>query len=298
MATHIEPADSVASVDIHEGECLQFLSEQEAGAFDLIYIDPPFNTGKRRVLRRTKTERVESGGDRTGFGGHRYQSTAYGQMAYSDVHADYQAFLHKRLEQAHRVLAGNGSLFLHLDPRESHYAKVALDRIFGRPSFINEIIWSYDYGARSRSRWSAKHDTILWYAKDPKHYTFRYEDIDRIPYMAPALVGEEKARRGKTPTDVWWNTIVSPTGKERTGYPDQKPMAILRRIIEVHSNPGDVVLDFFAGSGTTGEVASRLGRPSVLVDVNPDAVKLMTQRLAFTQPSVHGRGDLPTAGSG
>ena len=181
---------------------------------------------------------------------------------------------------------GSGSLFVHVDPRESHYVKVLLDGIFGRDSFMNEIVWAYDYGARSKRRWSTKHDSILWYAVNPKDYTYRYDDIDRVPYMAPGLVGPEKAKRGKTPTDVWWNTIVSPTGKERTGYPTQKPLAILERIVRVHSNPGDRVLDFFAGSGTTGEAAARLGRSCLLVDENPEAVRVMGSRLAFAAPRV------------
>jgi site-specific DNA-methyltransferase (adenine-specific) len=188
--------------------------------------------------------------------------------------------------EARRLLTEAGSLFVHLDPRESHYVKVFLDELFGRASFQNEIVWSYDYGARSRKRWSPKHDVILWYARDPRRATFEYEAIDRIPYMAPALVGAEKAARGKTPTDVWWNTIVSPTGRERTGYPTQKPLTILERIVAVHSRPGERVLDCFAGSGTTGEAAARLGRSCVLVDENPEAVEVMRERLARFEPVV------------
>jgi site-specific DNA-methyltransferase (adenine-specific) len=173
---------------------------------------------------------------------------------------------------------------VHLDPRESHYVKVMLDRLFGRASFVNEIVWTYDYGARTRSRWPAKHDTILWYARDPAHYTFEYDAIDRIPYAAPGLVGPEKAARGKTPTDVWWQTIVPTNSRERTGYATQKPLAILTRIVAVHSHPGDLVLDFFAGSGTTGEAAARLGRRFLMVDSSPEAVRVMRKRLAFADP--------------
>ena len=247
----------------------------------LVYIDPPFNTGRQRKLSRIQTTRDDEGGDRTGFKGQRYRTESLGEVgSYGDAYDDYLAFLEPRLRELHRVLTPTGSLFLHLDPHESHYCKVLLDQIFGRKSFINEIIWAYDFGGRSKKKWPAKHDTILWYAKDPKNYTFNYEAIDRIPYLAPGLVGEEKAKRGKTPTDVWWQTIVPTSGSERTGYPTQKPLAILERIVRVHSNPGDVVLDCFAGSGTTGEAAARLGRGYVLVDSSPDAVEVMSRRLA------------------
>ena len=225
-------------------------------------------------------------GDRTGFGGHRYRSIALGSTSFADCYDDYLGFLEPRLRQAHRVLAHDGSFFLHVDYREVHYCKVLLDQIFGRASFINEIIWAYDYGARSKKRWSPKHDSLLWYAKDPRDYVFHYDAIDRVPYLAPGLVGPEKAARGKTPTDVWWHTIVSPTGKERTGYPTQKPLAILERIVRVHSNPGERILDFFAGSGTTGEAAARNGRSCVLVDESAEAVEVMKRRLAFASPRV------------
>jgi site-specific DNA-methyltransferase (adenine-specific) len=223
-----------------------------------------------------------------GFKGQRYKTTRIGSRSFADDFDDYLAFLEPRLLEAQRLLRPSGSLFLHLDCREVHYAKVLLDAIFGRESFQNEIIWAYDYGARATKKWSGKHDNILWYAKDPASYTFRFDDIDRIPYMAPGLVGPEKAGRGKTPTDTWWHTIVSPTGKERTGYPTQKPVGIINRIVCVHSNPGDLLLDFFAGSGTLGEAAIRNGRRAVLVDDNEQAMQVMARRLAFAQPAFHG----------
>lgn len=278
--------DQWGQVEIHLADNLEFLSSVPDQSFELVYIDPPFNTGRTQSRRRLKTERVVTGGDRTGFGGHRYRTQVLGELGFADTFDDYLAFLAPRLEEARRVLTDTGSLFLHLDPRESHYAKVLADQIFGRTCFQNEIVWSYDYGARSRKRWSSKHDVILWYSRDSRHYTYRFDEIDRIPYMAPGLVGAEKAARGKTPTDVWWNTIVSPTGRERTGYPTQKPLNILTRIVRVHSNPGERVLDFFAGSGTTGEAAARAGRSAVLVDSSPEAVDVMQRRLAFCSPSV------------
>ena len=214
----------------------------------------------------------------------RYKSEVVGVSQFEDRFADLPAYLEPRLREARRVLRPDGSLFVHLDPRESHYVKVLLDAIFGRASFVNEIVWAYDYGARTRRRWPAKHDTILWYAKDPGRYVFDYAAMDRMPYAAPGLVGPEKAARGKTPTDVWWQTIVPTNGRERTGYATQKPLAILSRIVAVHSRPGDLVLDFFAGSGTTGEAAARLDRDFILVDSNPEALRVMRKRLRFAAP--------------
>ncbi len=269
---------------ILHGDNLAALKNMASGSVALIYIDPPFNTGRRQTRVRMKTVRDESG-DRVGFGGHRYRTQlvapeAAGDAGYADRFDDFLAFLRPRLQEAHRVLAATGSLFFHIDPREVHYCKVMLDGIFGRECFQNEIIWAYDYGARATRRWPAKHDNILWYTRDPRRYTFHLDASDRIPYMAPSLVGAEKASRGKTPTDVWWHTIVSPTGKEKTGYATQKPLGILERIVRVHSNTGETVLDFFAGSGTAGEAAAKNGREFCLVDESAEAIAVMERRLA------------------
>ncbi|HRQ92943.1 MAG TPA: site-specific DNA-methyltransferase [Anaerolineales bacterium] len=244
---------------------------------NLIYIDPPFNTGKRQARKQLRTAR-SADGDRVGFGGQRYSTTVLGSRAFQDAFGDYMAFLEPRLREAYRVLAADGSFYFHVDYREVHYCKILLDEIFGRQNFLNEIIWAYDYGGRAKNRWPAKHDNILLYAKDHKKYTFNVEDIERIPYMAPSLAGEAKAARGKLPTDTWWHTIVSPTGKEKTGYPTQKPLGILRRVLTASSNPGDLVLDFFAGSGTTGAAALELGRRFLLVDSNKEAIDVMKAR--------------------
>jgi site-specific DNA-methyltransferase (adenine-specific) len=278
------PTPSMPTLEIHCGDNLAVLPGLPERAFELIYIDPPFNTG--RTQQRTQIRAVrDDAGDRRGFKGRQYRTETLGQKSYGDTFDDFCAFLEPRLQHAYRLLADDGSFFLHLDCREVHYVKVMLDGIFGRASFINEIIWAYDYGGRSKSRWPAKHDNILWYAKDPKRYTFNYDAMDRIPYMAPGLVTPEKAERGKTPTDVWWHTIVSPSGKEKTGYPTQKPLGVLERIIKVHSRPGDHVLDFFAGSGTTGEAALKHGRSAVLIDESEDAVEVMRDRLARFVPT-------------
>ena len=272
---------------IVQGDNLEALRRMESASVALIYIDPPFNTGRRQTRLRMKTVRDQAG-DRVGFGGHRYRtelvkaddrSATEDAVGYDDRFDDFLGFLRPRVLEAYRVLTPAGSLFFHIDFREVHYCKVMLDEIFGRNCFQNEIIWAYDYGARTKKRWPAKHDNILWYSKDPERYTFDLNECDRIPYMAPGLVGPEKAARGKTPTDVWWHTIVSPTGKEKTGYATQKPLGILERIVKVHSNPGDLVLDFFAGSGTTGEAAARHGRAFCLVDQNPEAIAVMEKRL-------------------
>ncbi|MCI6584035.1 MAG: site-specific DNA-methyltransferase [Mobiluncus sp.] len=265
-----------------QGDNLPVLRELPDESFQLIYIDPPFNTGKVQSRVSLKTRRSDNLGEgsRVGFKGQTYETIRGAATSYNDEFADYWGFLSPRLEQAYRVLAPTGTLYLHLDYREVHYAKVALDGIFGRESFLNEIIWAYDYGARAKRKWPAKHDNILVYVKDPKHYYFDSTSVDREPYMAPGLVTPEKAARGKLPTDVWWHTIVSPTGKEKTGYATQKPEGILRRIIEASSREGDWVLDFFAGSGTSGAVAGKLGRRFVMIDENPEAVAIQRERLA------------------
>jgi site-specific DNA-methyltransferase (adenine-specific) len=266
-------------------ENLSALRKLPDASVELIYIDPPFNTGVTQKRTRIKTVR-DVDGDRTGFGGNRYRTEKLASTPiYADIFDDYIGFLRPRMIEAHRILTPTGSLFLHIDPREVHYAKVMLDEIFalhggaGRACFQNEIIWAYDYGARATKRWPAKHDNILWYTRDPTDYTFNLGATDRIPYMAPGLVGATKAARGKTPTDVWWHTIVSPTGKEKTGYPTQKPLGILERIVRVHSNPGETVLDFFAGSGTTGVAAARNDRSCILIDKSAEACTLMRKRL-------------------
>ena len=228
----------------------------------------------------------DEAGTRSGFGGARYTVTPVSSSAYTDRFDDFAEFLRPRLIEAKRILTADGSLFMHIDYREVHYIKVMLDGIFGRASFINEIIWSYDYGGKPRNRWAAKHDNILWYAKDPADYVFHHDAIDRIPYMAPDLVGPEKAARGKVPTDVWWMTIVPTNSKEKTGYPTQKPLKLVDRIVRVHSDEGDTVLDFFAGSGTAGEAAAKNGRRFILVDENPEAIATMKTRLAFAKPEI------------
>lgn len=274
-----EDESGIVGLIVYYGDNLPILRNLCAESVDLIYIDPPFNTGKVQSRTRLATVRDDDG-DRTGFQGKRYRTVKLGRKEYADIFDDYLTFLEPRLVEARRVLKGNGSLFFHIDYREVHYAKVLLDMIFGRESFLNEIVWAYDYGARAKTKWPAKHDNILWYAKDPEHYQFHVEECDRIPYMAPGLVGPEKAALGKTPTDTWWHTIVSPNGREKTGYPTQKPRGILDRIVKVHSRPGDVLLDFFAGSGTFGEAATDLGRNCMLVDNNPEALRVMEQRFA------------------
>ena len=262
---------------IYFGDNLKVLRKLDSGSVDLIYIDPPFNTGKKQARTQIEVTRDETG-DRVGFGGNRYQTQVIGERAYRDHFTDYLGFLEPRLQEAYRVLSPDGSLYFHIDYREVHYCKILLDEIFGRDSFLNEIIWAYDFGGRSKTRWPAKHDNILYYVKDPENYTFNREEVDRIPYMAPGLVGKEKAARGKFPTDTWWHTIVGTNSKEKTGYPTQKPVGVLRRIVAASSNPGGLVLDFFAGSGTIGEVCLELGRQFILVDNNLEAITVMKKR--------------------
>ncbi len=275
------------------GDNLPLLQAMPAASVPLIYIDPPFNTGRTQARPRLRTERDDAG-DRVGFHGARYRTTRFGGETFADSFDDYLGFLEPRLREAHRVLAPHGSFYLHLDYREVHYCKVLLDTIFGRECFLNEIIWAYDYGARATRRWPAKHDNILLYVKDPGRYTFNSDEVDREPYMAPGLVGPEKAARGKLPSDTWWHTIVSPTGKEKTGYPTQKPLGVLRRIVAASSRPGDLVLDFFAGSGTTGAAAAALGRDFLLIDNSLGALATMARRFAVL-PDVEYLGFDPQA---
>ena len=272
-----EPGEDTVGGRVIEADNLDVLRELPDACIDLIYVDPPFNTGRSQVLQRIKTTR-DKDGDRTGFQGQRYRTVSLGRAGYVDIHDDYMAFIEPRIIEFHRVLKPTGTLYFHIDFREAHYCKLLLDLVFGRACFLNEVIWAYDYGGRSNRRWPPKHDTILVYVKDPERYYFDTEAVDRIPYMAPGLVGETKAARGKLPTDTWWHTIVPTVGPERTGYPTQKPLGILRRVIQASSPPGALVADFFAGSGTTGAACLELGRRFLHVDNNPAAIETMRRR--------------------
>lgn len=276
------------------GDNLPVLKGIPKESIDLIYIDPPFNTGKTQARLSTRTD-LDPEGDRKGFQGRRYRTTVLGRRSFDDDFEDYLAFLAPRLEETHRILATHGTLYFHIDYREVHYCKVLLDQIFGRECFLNEIIWAYDYGGRPKRRWPPKHDNILVYVKDRDAYVFNRDAIERIPYMAPGLVSEAKAARGKLPTDTWWHTIVSPTGKEKTGYPTQKPLGIMRRIVQASSHPGDLVLDFFAGSGTTGVAAHELDRRFWLVDDSPEAIRVMASRLKGAPVEFVGADDILSA---
>jgi site-specific DNA-methyltransferase (adenine-specific) len=272
-----DQSDDQSDLVLH-GDCADVLPGLRDASFQLIYIDPPFNTGTQQLRRTIRTVHDESG-DRTGFAGRRYATTEVARRGYLDVHDDYLGMLEPLLREARRLLTASGTLYLHIDYREAHPVKLLLDAVFGRDAFLNELIWAYDFGGRARDRWPAKHDTIFVYVRTPGGHFFDQDAVERIPYLAPGLVGPEKAARGKLPTDVWWHTIVPTNGREKTGYPNQKPEGILRRVVQASSRPGDRVLDFFAGSGTTGAVAAELGRRFVLVDRNPDAIEVMRRRL-------------------
>jgi site-specific DNA-methyltransferase (adenine-specific) len=241
------------------GEALGVMRGLPDGCAGLVYADPPFNSG------RTRRGTVRKGAADAGF---------------ADRFDDYVGWLRPRLAETRRLLARHGTFYLHVDPRESHYCKVLLDEVFGRDCFLNEVIWAYDYGGRARDRWPQKHDVLLVYVRTPGAHHFDQGAVERIPYMAPSLQSEERAARGKLPTDVWWQTIVPTTSKERTGYPTQKPLAILRRIVSASSRPDDLVVDWCAGSGTTGVAARELGRRFLLIDESAEAVAVMRHRLA------------------
>jgi len=271
------------------GDNLPLLRAEPDASVTLAYLDPPFNTGRAQA-RRTLATVADAGGDRTGFGGRRYASTLLNESSYRDAFDDYLGFLEPRLREVHRLLAPHGTLYFHIDYREAHYCKLLLDELFGRACFLNELIWAYDYGAKPRRRWPAKHDTILVYVKDPERYLFDADAVDREPYMAPGLVTPAQRERGKRPTDVIWHTIVSPTGREKTGYPTQKPEGLVRRFVQASSRPGDLCLDPFAGSGTLGAVAAALGRRYLLIDESPDALAVMERRLGAREPVRHVAG--------
>jgi site-specific DNA-methyltransferase (adenine-specific) len=270
------------------GENLHLLPRFPDESFQLVYIDPPFNTGKRQA-RLTLQTTASANGDRTGFQGRRFATRLLAESSYADSFEDYLAFLQPRLQHAHRLLDVTGTLYFHIDYREAHYCKLLLDEIFGRDAFLNEIIWAYDFGGRPKRRWPAKHDTIFVYAKDPERNYFDASGVEREPYMAPGLVTPERAARGKLPTDVWWHTIVPTTGAEKTGYPTQKPEGIVRRMVQASTRPGDWCLDFFAGSGTLGSVAKSLGRHYVLIDENPEALRVMRKRLGVQDDAAESR---------
>jgi site-specific DNA-methyltransferase (adenine-specific) len=283
----VSAGESPQTDQILLGENLALLPAFADESFQLIYIDPPFNTGHAQV-RKTLSVVGDADGERIGFQGRRYRTRLLAESSYRDAFDDYLGFLAPRLQQARRLLRDEGTLYFHIDYREAHHCKLLLDEIFGRECFLNELIWAYDYGARAKRRWPAKHDTILVYVKDPSTYFFNSDDVDREPYMAPGLVTAEKAARGKLPTDVWWHTIVPTNGAEKTGYPTQKPEGIVRRMLQASTRPGDWCLDFFAGSGTLGAVAAKLGRRYVLIDSNPQAVRVMRERLGDARAAAAG----------
>jgi site-specific DNA-methyltransferase (adenine-specific) len=300
----IQAADDEFVLDtdlVLAGDNASVLPRLPEGFFDLVYMDPPFNTGRTQARHTLSVVAAADGsGDRVGFGGRRYRSRLLQTLSYDDAFADYLAFLEPRLERARELLAPHGTLYFHIDYREAHYCKLLLDEVFGRDAFLNELIWSYDYGAKPRRRWPAKHDTILVYVRTPGAHFFDADAVEREPYMAPGLVDAEKAARGKRPTDVWFHTIVPTNGREKTGYPTQKPEGVLRRMVAASSRPGGWCLDPFAGSGTLGAVCQALGRRFVLVDHHPVAIEVMRSRLASSpdRPARGGRTEQPLAGGG
>ena len=294
VTRHITAADDLVLDDdlVIAADNLLVLGKLPPATFDLIYMDPPFNTGRAQA-RHTLAVQADGEGSRVGFGGRRYNSRLLRSLSYADEFADYLAFLEPRLHRARELLAPHGTLYFHIDYREAHYCKLLLDEIFGRDAFLNEIIWAYDYGAKPKRRWPAKHDTILAYVRTPGAHHFDADAVEREPYMAPGLVGPEKAARGKRPTDVWFHTIVPTNGREKTGYPTQKPEGVLRRLVAASSRPGGWCLDPFAGSGTLGAVCQELGRRFVLVDENPVAIEIMRGRLDPEVPEVPEAPEAP-----
>ncbi len=259
-------------------DCLEVLPRLKAGSTRLIYLDPPFNTGVRR--------RGRAGSYEDAFG----------------APADYIAYMRPRLEAMLRALAPDGSLFFHCDWRMSHHIRLMLDDLFGlsgpacarRGVFVNEIIWHYGLGAsKAGRRLLTKHDVIFWHARSPDYVfnalrdaptpamldKYRHTDAQGNRYMN-AYGKRYVMKGGKLLDDVWDIPAIAPTSRERVDYPTQKPLALLRRIVELASNAGDVVLDPFCGSGTTLVAAKHLGRRWIGIDSNPQAIEIARARLA------------------
>jgi site-specific DNA-methyltransferase (adenine-specific) len=253
---------------VHKGSALDLLHSIPDESIDLIYTDPPFGTGNIQTMDRKKAGKTVS------------------KIEYSDKYENYLDFLEPHLIQMHKVLKSTGTMYLHMDWRWVHYAKVMCDGIFGMENFLNEVVWSYNFGGRGKDRWPQKHDTILVYIKEMGKHTFNWNDIDRIPYAAPELqyVGrtkeeaEKRIAEGQVPTDVWSMSIVGTASKERVGYPNQKPQKLMKRAIVASSNVGDIVLDPFGGSGSTAAAAMEANRKFITGDSSPDAIQTMRNR--------------------
>jgi len=257
------------------------LMEDWERSIDLIYIDPPFLTGKAyraRIGRDEDSRKPESWETAPGY-----------QDTWQDGSA-YLSMLYSRLQAMHRLLSPHGTLYLHLDWHAAPYARIILDEIFGPQRLLNEIIWVYHGPSPIRTAFKRKHDTILVYTKSSK-YTFNADDV-RIPYnpsTRKTFASSKKAGfgkqpdldRGKVPEDWWYFPVVARLHNERTGYPTQKPEALLERIIRASSNEGDVVADFFCGAGTVPAVASRLHRRWIGADASPLAIRTTQRRLAL-----------------
>jgi len=253
---------------VHHREAMSLLLDTPDDSVDLIYVDPPFGTGARQSLHG---------------------------MSYEDDEEDYEEWLFVHVSRMWHVLKQTGTLYLHLDWREICSARHACNYKFGKENFLGEIIWSYNYGGRGKHFFAAKHDNILAFAKKKGDHVFNYDDVDRIPYKAPEMqyVGrtkeeaEKRIARGQVPTDVWDLSIVGTNSKERTGYPTQKPLKLVERIVVASSPPGGTVLDVFAGSGTTGMAAHKHGRNFILSDTNPQAIAVMQERFKGIEVDWH-----------
>ena len=254
---------------VHKAEAIHFLESIPDESVDLIYTDPPFGTGDKQQLNRKSKGVIVS------------------KLSYDDKFEDYVDFLSRHLVHMRRILKQSGTMYLHLDWRWVHYAKVECDKIFGVRNFLNHVVWSYNFGGRGRDRWPQKHDDILVYTKSCGDHLFNWDEIDRIPYAAPELqfVGrskeeaEKRIATGQVPTDVWSMSIVGTASRERVGYPSQKPLKLVKRVIRASSPHRGLVVDPFAGSGTTAVAALESGRDFLVCDRSEEAINVMKDRL-------------------
>lgn len=269
--------------EVHQGDCLEILGQWPSDSTDLVYLDPPFFTQRKQRLG-TRDRTIEFSFE------DRWNSIS-----------EYSCFIHARLQEMRRVLKTTGSIFFHCDKRASHVVRLALDDTFGTDNFQSEIIWTYKRWSNSARRLLPAHQTILFYSKT-RDYKFNAIMTEYSPTTNVDQILQRRARdamnksvyarddngeivfagdkRGVPLSDVWEIPFLNPKAKERTGYPTQKPVLLLERIVRLTTDKGDIVLDPFCGSGTTLVAAKLLGRSAIGIDISREAVELTRRRLA------------------
>jgi site-specific DNA-methyltransferase (adenine-specific) len=287
---------------LYTNDNLFILSGLNSNLVDLIYLDPPFNS--KRIYSAPIGSKAAGSSFKDMWTwedvneeylnalAENYPALAEFIASIGAIHSEamkaYLTYMARRIIEMYRILKDTGSLYLHCDPTASHYLKVVLDEIFGKNNFRNEITWCYGSGGASKSHFSRKHDTIFWYSKSQK-IIFNIDDV-REPYSSPEKsatpkkVGDKEYIKmnplGRIPFDWWQIPILTNSAKERTGYPTQKPLALLHRIIKASSNEGDIVMDPFCGCATTCVAAQQLGRKWIGIDIAEQCADVLVDRLS------------------